>query len=65
MQARWNLTQSGSGAYHSMLGLEEYLKKCGLEASLLHLIKMRASQIDGCGYCLDMHLERCARQRRD
>ena len=55
MPARWNLTQAGSGAYHAMLGLEEYLKKCGLEASLLHLIKMRASQINGCAYCLDMH----------
>ncbi len=55
MQPRWNIMQSGAGAYHAMLGLEEYLKKCGLEASLLHLIKMRASQINGCAYCLDMH----------
>lgn len=55
MQPRWNLMQAGQGAYHAMLGLEDYLKKCGLEESLLHLIKMRASQINGCGYCLDMH----------
>ena len=55
MQSRWNYMQAGAGAYHAMLGLEEYLKKCGLEPSLLHLIKMRASQINGCAYCLDMH----------
>jgi len=55
MQSRWNYMQAGAGAYHAILGLEEYLKKCGLEPSLLHLIKMRASQINGCAYCLDMH----------
>ena len=55
MQSRWNYMQAGAGAYHAMLGLEEYVKKCGLEPSLLHLIKMRASQINGCAYCLDMH----------
>ncbi len=35
--------------------LEEYLHECGLPAPLLHLIKTRASQINGCAYCLDMH----------
>jgi AhpD family alkylhydroperoxidase len=38
-----------------MLQIESYLAKCGLEHSLLYLIKMRASQINGCAYCLDMH----------
>ncbi len=38
-----------------MLGLEKYIHSCGLEASLLELIKMRASQINGCAFCLDMH----------
>jgi AhpD family alkylhydroperoxidase len=38
-----------------MLGLEKYVHTSGLEHSLLHLIKMRASQINGCAYCLDMH----------
>jgi len=38
-----------------MLGLEQYLHDCGLEESLLHLIKLRASQINGCAYCIDMH----------
>ena len=38
-----------------MLAIEGYLKECGLDHGLLHLIKMRASQINGCAYCLDMH----------
>jgi AhpD family alkylhydroperoxidase len=38
-----------------MFGLEAYLAKCGLEPSLLHLLKFRVSQINGCAYCLDMH----------
>jgi AhpD family alkylhydroperoxidase len=35
--------------------LERYLANCGLEKSLLELVKLRASQINGCAYCLDMH----------
>lgn len=42
-------------AMHAMLGLEQYNHQSGLEASLLELVKMRASQINGCAYCLDMH----------
>ena len=43
------------GIYHAMLGLENYLHDSGLELPLLHLIKLRASQINGCAYCMDMH----------
>ena len=38
-----------------MLALEQYTRNCGLERSLIELIKMRASQINGCAFCLDMH----------
>lgn len=38
-----------------MLNMETYLANCELERPLIHLIKMRASQINGCAYCLDMH----------
>jgi AhpD family alkylhydroperoxidase len=38
-----------------MLGLEQYARHSGLEAALLELVKMRASQINGCAFCLDMH----------
>jgi len=43
------------GAYRAMLGLETYLAQCGLESGLLHLLKLRASQMNGCAYCIDMH----------
>ncbi|MFD2105980.1 carboxymuconolactone decarboxylase family protein [Tabrizicola soli] len=39
----------------SVLALNEAVETCGLEKSLLHLIKLRASQINGCSYCVDMH----------
>jgi AhpD family alkylhydroperoxidase len=38
-----------------MLGLETYLHQSSLELRLIHLIKLRASQINGCAYCIDMH----------
>lgn len=38
-----------------MDALDQYLATCGLEGSLMHLITLRASQINGCAYCLDMH----------
>src|SRR5262249_15363845 len=39
----------------AMSGLETYVRNCGLEPALLELVKFRASQINGCAYCLDMH----------
>ena len=38
-----------------MSGLEGYLKRSGLEPNLLHMVKLRTSQINGCAYCIDMH----------
>ena len=55
MKQRLNYAEVGQGAARAMFGLEAYLAKCGLEASLLHLLKFRVSQINGCAYCLDMH----------
>jgi AhpD family alkylhydroperoxidase len=43
------------GGYRAMAGLERYVRESGLERSLLELVKLRASQINGCAYCLDMH----------
>ena len=49
-------TNPSSGVYQAMLALETYVRKSsGLEVSLLELVRMRASQINGCAYCLDMH----------
>ncbi len=56
MQSRIDyLKVAPSGAVQAMYGLEGYLRSCGLEHRLLELIKMRASQINGCAYCIDMH----------
>ena len=55
MEARFNFFAAAPDAYKAMRGLEEYLHHCGLEESLLHLVKLRTSQINGCAYCLDMH----------
>ena len=55
MESRMNYAQASPGAVQAMLQLEGYVRECGLERSLLELVRMRASQINGCGYCLDMH----------
>src|SRR5665213_3879693 len=55
MQARFDYLKAARGVYDAMLGLEKYLHQSGLEESLIHLIKLRVSQINGCAYCLDMH----------
>jgi AhpD family alkylhydroperoxidase len=55
MEPRIEYLKVAPGAYEAMLGLEKYLRKCGLEESLIHLIKLRTSQINGCAYCIDMH----------
>jgi AhpD family alkylhydroperoxidase len=55
MSTRIDVNKVAPGAFRAMFGLEKYVRESGLEESLLHLIKMRASQINGCAYCLDMH----------
>jgi AhpD family alkylhydroperoxidase len=56
MQARIDIQKVAPGALQAMLALEGYVKKSSrLETSLLELMRMRASQINGCAYCLDMH----------
>jgi AhpD family alkylhydroperoxidase len=55
MEPRFDYAKVAPGAYRAMIGLEHYLHESGLEESLLHLIKLRTSQINGCAYCLDMH----------
>lgn len=55
METRLKLNPN-SGVYQAMLGLETYVRKSsGLETSLLELVRMRASHINGCAFCLDMH----------
>lgn len=55
MQPRIDYRKLAQEPLKPLLAVEKYLAGCGLEHKLLHLIKMRASQINGCAYCLDMH----------
>lgn len=55
MEQRINYYEKGAGAMKAMMNLEIYLAKSSIEKQLLHLIKFRVSQINGCAYCLDMH----------
>ncbi len=55
MSARLEWAKAAPDAYKAMLGLEQALAKSGLETSLLELIRLRASQINGCAYCVNMH----------
>jgi AhpD family alkylhydroperoxidase len=52
---RFNYSRAAAGGYKAMLALEAFLHSCGLEVALLHLIKLRVSQINGCAFCIDMH----------
>jgi AhpD family alkylhydroperoxidase len=55
MKARFDFHSVAPRGLQAMLGLQTYVNNTGLEHSLLELVKMRASQINGCAYCLDMH----------
>jgi AhpD family alkylhydroperoxidase len=55
MSRRIDYTKIAPGALQVMYGFEKYLAKSTIEAPLRELVKLRASQINGCAYCLDMH----------
>jgi AhpD family alkylhydroperoxidase len=55
MEQRINLMEKGHGAIKALFGFATYLAKSSVEQPLLHLVEFRASQINGCAYCLDMH----------
>ncbi|MEO6967130.1 MAG: carboxymuconolactone decarboxylase family protein [Rhodanobacteraceae bacterium] len=55
MTQRIHYTQVSPDGFKAMRHLQEYVENSGLEHPLLELVKMRASQINGCAYCLDMH----------
>jgi AhpD family alkylhydroperoxidase len=55
MQPRLEFHKIVPEAYRAMAGLQGYVDNSGLEPALLELVKMRASQINGCAYCIDMH----------
>ncbi|MGH8274792.1 MAG: carboxymuconolactone decarboxylase family protein [Gammaproteobacteria bacterium] len=55
MKQRFKYHPQEHAGIRALRDLEIYLHGCGLELPLLELVKMRASQINGCAYCLDMH----------
>ena len=55
MEPRITNINLAQGALRAMKSMEAYLHDCGLELSLQHLVRLRASQINGCAYCIDMH----------
>lgn len=55
MQPRLNFATADRGSYQAMLAIEEQAVSSGLEKSLIELVKTRASQINGCAYCIHMH----------
>ena len=57
MDIRLNYMQAAPEAFRAMLQLSDFVEKSGLEPSLLRLVQIRASQINGCAYCLDMHTQ--------
>lgn len=55
MQARMDMQKAGAEGYRALYALEAYLKDSGLPRRTFELVKLRASQINGCGFCVDMH----------
>jgi len=55
MEARLDYRKFNSEPLQALLALEKYLAGCGLDHKFIHLLKLRASQINGCAYCIDMH----------
>lgn len=55
MQSRFNYYAADPASVQAMLQLENHVKTSGIDLGLLDLIKLRASQINGCAYCVDMH----------
>lgn len=58
MQSRVNYKEVAPDAFKAVAALDRYaVRESGLEPRLIHLIKIRASQINGCAYCVDMHIK--------
>ncbi len=55
VQPRFDYRKQSPEPVHAMLALEKYIAGCGLDRKFVHLLKLRASQINGCAFCIDMH----------
>ena len=62
MPERLDYTMAAPDAFKAVLALNAYVvEESGLEERLIHLVKLRASQINGCSYCVDMHVKEARR----
>jgi AhpD family alkylhydroperoxidase len=55
MSSRLNYPKIAPAAYEAMMGLEKYFDHCGLDHKLMHMIRLRCSQINGCAFCVDIN----------
>ncbi|RJL20390.1 carboxymuconolactone decarboxylase family protein [Bailinhaonella thermotolerans] len=55
MQARMDVQKAAPEGYQALIALETYIARSGVPHSTLELVRLRASQINGCGFCVDMH----------
>ena len=55
MSARLDFYKAAPQGLKPMMALEAYFKECGLDHTIIELVKTRASQINGCAFCIDMH----------
>lgn len=62
MENRINISQAEPKAYQAMFGLEKYLGGADLSPALKELIKVRASQLNSCAYCIEMHTAEAKKQ---
>ncbi len=56
MKQRFDLTTLAGAGYQAMLSVHHYVQHSGLDLGLLEIVKIRASQINGCAFCLAMHI---------
>ena len=62
MQKRINIKELEPKAFSAMLGMETYIRSTSLPPLLLELIKVRASDLNGCAYCIDMHTQEALKE---
>ena len=55
MEPRFDYRKFSPEPVQAMQALEKYIAGCGLDHKFVHLLKLRASQINGCAFCIDMH----------
>jgi AhpD family alkylhydroperoxidase len=58
MERRLNARELSPKGMKAIAALHAFVHECGLEVSLLELVKLRVSQINGCAYCIDMHAKK-------